>query len=1486
MQMPSFQTWAGRKATALLNQHIDGKAQIDRVMIVFFNKIIVKDAVIMGHEPGDTLVRLNKLSVSFSPVKLIRGDLHLNRVHIRGGVFNYWVEDAEGMSNLLRIFRIPNTPSESTEPIVFPRIGVGELRIRDFRFTLYDPFVPKTGDPQCIDFSNLDLSHIDIQANRIEMGKEGLFVQAKSVKALDKSGFEAVLVKGMFSFIPGQEARIDNLYINDGISEVQGHHLSFGFQRGSDWGDFLDRIQLSADFYDSYLNFGTLGKISPELKNNPFYLNIEGKVKGPIRNLMADQLHVDYEGLDLLINGHITGLPNIQNTHFNLDVQPARVDTRSIEQLVTCFSPTFRQGTLADFAVQIPFQWQASTRGTLNALSIQTTLEASIGGLQAQLQLGNLLNKKPIYLDGYLQTRNLNLGRILATPQMGALTSHVDVRMVLPPGEDPQVTLRNLQVDHIKLLGYNYSNIRAQGAWKNDAINVRAICHDPNLEFLGQAYMTNNPDRSQSLKLFMEVPIVDLSALNLDGRGQVSQASLMTLADLTKTPNHDWLGSIELKQLNYTNSNGKHAIGDIVVNSTQQDSTFQMEFISPMLNASLSSDSSPLVALSEIKRILIEEQFLPHPTQAAAKIPNLNFSLETADTRSLCQIVLPELFLAKGSKVQLSLNQTGALQCNFKLPAIALGDKQIRNMTGVLQNKDSLIFSNIQMESLKINPLDIQNAQIGLTADQGLVHTEIGFANSTARRNELFLSADVFLDQKHTDQPGVWIYINDSYFFIQDNLWDIQPFSLNIDHGTYALDHLNLVSDQQSIQAYGRIGSQDEDLMNLEIQNFDLSAINSFFKEPLMLQGTLNGSANVSALFDNPNVLVDLQAKEVALGPNLMGTLNIKSKWDQTNNRMNMLFDQSLNGQHPLNVFGHYQPEHKMLNLYADLQGLPLIYLNPFLKDVLTTTSGSLNGSLQLSGRLDRLSLTGSDCRFNRFSFIPNYTGVPYILDGEFGVKDGEVTFDNITIYDSNNSRARLEGSLSHQFLSNFYLDTKLSFQNFQCLNTTVRDNDTFYGTANANGTINLRGSFSNLYIDFNVSTADHTSIQVPLSSSLSASQTDLLTFRSSNEILEEVLENQLMKHVEKTNNESHIDIKGRATVNPDAEILIEINKETGDIIRSQGAGTIDIDINPARDVLDLRGDYQIQEGSYRFNLLGVAKDFVVEEGGTVSFGGGISDTRINLKANYNTKASISTLISDTTSVGTRRDVICGIAMTGSLLNPEISFSIDVPDLDPITKGRVESALSTEDKVLRQAISLLLSGSFLPDEQSGIINTSTLLYSYTSEMVSNQLNNIFRQLNIPLDLGLNYQQDQKGGDIFDVSLSTQFFNNRVILNGNVGNNTNQTSSTSSWMGNVDAEIKLSKDGRIRFTLFTHAADDYSNYLDNTQRSGFGFSLQDEFNSAKEFWRNLFWTKKRREEYELQQLIKAEQELIQEQEEIKKRQQIIAPKESPYQFLGF
>ena len=138
-------------------------------------------------------------------------------------------------------------------------------------------------------------------------------------------------------------------------------------------------------------------------------------------------------------------------------------------------------------------------------------------------------------------------------------------------------------------------------------------------------------------------------------------------------------------------------------------------------------------------------------------------------------------------------------------------------------------------------------------------------------------------------------------------------------------------------------------------------------------------------------------------------------------------------------------------------------------------------------------------------------------------------------------------------------------------------------------------------------------------------------------------------------------------------------------------------------------------------------------------------------------------------------------------------------------------------------------------------------------MLSNQISNIFHQLGIPLDLGLNYQPGERGTDIFDVAVSTQLFNNRVIINGNIGNDP-YAQNNRDVIGNIDVEVKLDNPGNIRLDLFSHAEDQYSSYNNNSnsQRSGIGIVYQKEFNSFKSLLKG---KSKAQKAYEKQERIK-------------------------------
>ena len=118
----------------------------------------------------------------------------------------------------------------------------------------------------------------------------------------------------------------------------------------------------------------------------------------------------------------------------------------------------------------------------------------------------------------------------------------------------------------------------------------------------------------------------------------------------------------------------------------------------------------------------------------------------------------------------------------------------------------------------------------------------------------------------------------------------------------------------------------------------------------------------------------------------------------------------------------------------------------------------------------------------------------------------------------------------------------------------------------------------------------------------------------------------------------------------------------------------------------------------------------------------------------------------------------------------------------------------------------------------------------------------------------------RGAENGSGAYNAQLFNNRVVVNGSVGNRQYSSGgSQNDVVGDIDIEIKLDRSGALRLNLFSHSADQYTNYLDNSQRNGVGLTYQTEFNSFRQFFRNMFMSRKKRQEAKL----KEEQEMINE-----------------------
>ena len=119
-----------------------------------------------------------------------------------------------------------------------------------------------------------------------------------------------------------------------------------------------------------------------------------------------------------------------------------------------------------------------------------------------------------------------------------------------------------------------------------------------------------------------------------------------------------------------------------------------------------------------------------------------------------------------------------------------------------------------------------------------------------------------------------------------------------------------------------------------------------------------------------------------------------------------------------------------------------------------------------------------------------------------------------------------------------------------------------------------------------------------------------------------------------------------------------------------------------------------------------------------------------------------------------------------------------------------------------------------------------------TEFLSNQLSNWLSQISNDFDLGVNYRPaDEITSQEVEVILSSQFFDNRITVNGNFGYRETFT-STSNFVGDFDIDYRLNPKGNLKLKAYSHSNDNII-YETSPTTQGFGFVFKEEFNTFGE-----------------------------------------------------
>ena len=1476
VQAPAVQTALARKAVSRLSENIDGDISVGRISFRPFDAVTLEDVILTDRNPyaggdfppQDTLARIGSLSARFS----LKGLLHqeriaVSRLKLQDGELNLVLEPGTGekavLDNISRIFRLkkdPDKPDKDFGDLLEAR----KVDVEDFTFRMYNPVSDarrdaRGGNPvpdDVIDWNDLEIK-ADIHASDI-LVKDGVISgDADHIVLTDKTGWNVRDLSGKVKVGHGK-VLLDNLHIDDGDSDLHFRYFRLLGTLDEDYDDFIGRVRLEGEFVEpTVFSMQTVRHFAPNLERFTFKSDLTGKVEGTVADFAVKGLGIREHGSGITgrVDGTMKGLPDINTAQLNYRVQDFRFGLGGLGTFIQEWAPDTKLN-LGKLGKGTDFRLDATAKGPLDRLAVKGNLNSNAGAADVDLTLRNVLDRKRnIAIDGVLRTRDLDAGRIAGIKELGPVTLTTGVNATLAP-RNLQVRIDSLRVGRLNALGYDYTGIVAMGTYSDQAIDGRIVCDDPNLNALVQGKFDLSPrTRNAAYQFLANVGYADLNALNIDKRGP-SKVSLQADANFIRTRDRDLLGEINLRDVQLENANGRHHIGDIRASAHANDDIHRVLFESGFAEGTFVGDESLVDMVSDLKDLVVRKE-LPSLLEKPGKPWNgtpyeVNFKF--FDTREVLGFLVPGLYIEKNSSLRLKVGEDGSVDGNVTSGRLALGTRYLKDFRMDFDNRNNAIRADVTGGAINLGGIELRDNHIDLMADDDRITLNYTFDNEATEASKADLR---FTGDLSRDAAGLAVVASvlPSSLYYHGNRWVLDSDDVTLRDGDLRVDRFRLRNGRQTLVVDGGLSPDKTDTLAIRMEQFDISLLNSLvMKGKMDIKGQATGQASlVSPSKPSLALLANIDCDSTYLAGRPMGTLQVGSVWNEPEKRFDFQLKNLLDGVRNFDVDGYLRPKDKAIRADATLNRLDMGYAAPLLAGIFDRFEGALDGKVKVGGTLDKLQIGSEGMQIVDGLLGVEFTRVPYQVSGPVSVDTEGLHFQNVTLADGLEGTGTVTGSLRFGGFKDMRLDTHLQFERMKVLGITDR-NGPIYGDVYGTGRVDITGPFDALALNIEARTVKSGHLHIPLRSGGAKATGDLLVFKQPYVEEEEDPYEQMLRSTRansKKKTQSDLDVRVRVRATPSVTAYVDIGENT---LQGLGNGLIDLRVRTGNSSqFTINGDYTLSSGEFKFSALDVVtREFTIRDGSSIRFNGDVMDSDLNVTGVYSTKASISTLLSSMASAeSARRQVDCLIDISGKLRNPQIKFDIEIPQLDPGTEGLVTSALNTEDKVMKQFLYLLIANSFLPNEESGIITTggSNMLYSNMTGIMAGQLNSIFERLHIPLDLGLNYQQNASGQNLFDVALSTQLFNNRVIVNGTIGNRRLFGTTTDEVAGDLDIDIKLNPPGTLRLNLFSHSADQYTSFLDNSQRNGVGVAYQREFNNLKQFFRDLFHPRREREALE-------------------------------------
>lgn len=1312
-----------------------------------------------------------------------------------------------------------------------------------------------------INFTDLHLKSLNIHVKRLSNAVQGVEIKIKNLSGIDKSGFELKHLATRLK-INAENMVFNNLELITPYSNIDADQVRLNFPSFKTLGsnEIFEKVRFYTDFNASQISSTDLAYFVPFFATYPINLRLSGSVNGSINDLKGRDILVEY-GNATKISGNfdISGLPNIKSSFLHVNIKNLNTNPKDIESIRIPNSPNGRIVFPRNFAKISYISYKGRFTGFMSDFVAYGTIKTNLGTIESDLSFKPDTANQFVF-QGKLKMAQFQIGQYISKENiLGSVSLNANVNGRIWENKKFSAKLDGI-INHIYYNQYNYQNIKIDGALTNNTYDGALSITDPNLNM----NFTGNVNLTGQIPIFnftANVKHVNLFKLNFNKKDSSSSASFLATANFEGNNIDNIKGEINLKNSTLRKTGKEIQINDFLLFTQTVNDTNRIILRSELADAEIWGNYKFSDLATSVK--WLTKKYAPALIKDTAHFEpstnNFTFDIDLKNTHQLTEFFIPDFYVSKDTKLKGKYNPSGQdLSFLLTIPLLQHQNKKWYNVYfngKAYQDSFSMVSG---CNNLKLsNQLRLDNFTIHSSIKKDSLDLAFRWNNwdTVSYKGNISLKGHLSRNVAQ-NKLGISFLVNPSQLILKDTLWTINTGLIQIDSEGYAVDQLTLSHKNQSIKATGRISSNESDIFSVDLTNVDLGNIKTIANSnKLDVDGIINGTAKFSDLLKNPEIYTSLSIDSLKFNGNMLGNTNLIARWNSLNKNITVNLSSKKGDIVTLNAKGDYEIESKRMDFKITLDHLQMKMFEPYVANLFSDINGFASGSLTLTGTSDSPVLNGN-ITAPRTSLTVNYLKTKYKISNTFPIVNNTILFKNVQVLDRENNVALINGNIEYRKLKDLIIDLKISTSNFLALNTTAKDNALFYGKAYASGDVKIMGAAPNIQMDiYNVTTNKGTQIFIPLTTRSELMESNFIRFaeveKKENPFDKyEINKREEVRQLTTTFAGLKMNFNLKATT--DAEMQIVFDQKIGDLIKGTGYGDLNLSIDGGN--FKMSGTYTIEKGEYMFTLQNIInKKFDVESGGTITWNGDPLDASVNIKAIYDkdrVKSSLYDLNHKYADYKNKLPVYCRIFMTDKLMSPTIKYDIYLPTADQSTRNLLANEINTEEELNKQFISLLFRKSFLLKAEG---NTATAAEQSSQSMsavgvtgiefLSNQVSNWLSQISKDFDIGVNYHPgDEITNQEMEFALSTQMFNDRVTINGNVdvgGNKITQNSSNRNTqiVGDFDMDVKLFKSRKFRFKVFNRSKEDYTNELSYMQ--GIGISYKEDFNSFKELMQRYY-----------------------------------------------